>query len=301
MASPELHISKIHRSGVAVNVVINILDDIERRSVELPDFRLSDSSWSIKLERKSLCSDRKTDVIAIYLRSRFEDNVDARFSCDARAVFKLFPPQNGTMETIIKYLSKQKFNSDCNEHGIDNFIEWNHFLENYVHKNRACFRFEIYTNPLLRTSPRDMQEIGTAFHFVMKSVSTGEVTHSDEFNLRGIRWKIRAQRQNDELAVYLCGAEDDFDINWYWKTTVTFKLLSFYGESVERTISQIFRWGTVTWGTNLISWSDFMDPTRHYIANDSAIIFCSLVIHAPKPMWEIDPDSNGCGFDFNFE
>lgn len=283
---------EIHRSGVIVRVTISILNDlITGKAIELPDFRLSDVTWNIKILKKSASSDENTDVIAIHLISKF-DNDTNKWSCDARAVFKLHPIQNETQEkkSIIKCLPKQTFTNDCCEYGIENFIEWDHFVEHYVDRNKATFEMEIYANPLLQTALQDIQETGTVFHFMIKNVSTAEVSCSNEFSVRGVRWKVRAQKHNDQLAVYLCAAENDLDINWLWKTTVTFKLLPFNkNEAVEKTFGETFRWGSATWGTTLLKWADFIDPTKKYVANDCAIIFCGLIVHAPEPCWEIDP------------
>lgn len=127
----------------------------------------------------------------------------------------------------LKYLSKQTFDNDCCEHGIDNFIEWNQFLEHYVHEGKAHFEIEIYTNPLLKTIQKDIQETGTVFRFMIKNVSRAETTYSAEVKVCGIRWIARVQQENAKLAVYLCAMENDLDINWFWRVTVTFKLLTF--------------------------------------------------------------------------
>lgn len=277
----------VFRSGGVSNFTLNVIDDMQSKMVELPELRFSDVNWKIRLVKKSIGDNTKLDVISIYLVSYISDNT-VKWSCEARAVFKLLQIKNDIENSsIVKYLPKQLFTNDFCVHGIENFIEWNQFIEHYVFAQKAFFEIEIYANPSLRGFP--IQEIGSVFRFMITNVSSFVTSRSADVRLQGIRWHVRVQKQCNHLAVYLCAQEDDLDLNWCWNVTATFKLMSFErDEPVKKSFHQVYRWGVISWGTNLIKRDDFVDRNQHYVVNDSAIIFCELRVHPAKPMWQID-------------
>lgn len=84
--------NEIHRSGVIYSVTLDIIDDITHKTCELPEFRLSDICWRVKILKKSIAKVEHIDAIAIYLISNNENN-NSKWSCSARAVFKLIQIQ----------------------------------------------------------------------------------------------------------------------------------------------------------------------------------------------------------------
>lgn len=284
-----LDVSQVFTSGIKFDFILDVREDITSRYVELPEFRLSEAPWKIKMYKKSIGKeDKKKEFISIHLVSCLE--TEDRWSCEARAMFKL----NNTDEnnSLIQHLPKQKFDNNCKDYGIESFIEWNEFIRNFVYKDKAYFEIKIFANPLLRGGQINIEETGKVVHHMIKDVSNLGESYSDEFDLRGIKWRIVTKRNEENLEAYLCiPDESTLDINWSWKTNVTFKLIPFNREKsapVEIKFTEVFRWGMNSWGTHLMKWADFIDPNKFYVARDSAILFAYLNVEPAEPLWNHD-------------
>lgn len=280
--------AEVFRSGGVFNITVSVFDDVHAIMTESPAFQFCDINWKIRLVKKPIGDITERDVIAIYLVSNI-DNDNVKWSCEAKAVFKLLQLKSSDKNSaIVKCLPKQRFRNECCVHGIDNFIEWDQFIEHYVVGAKAIFQIEIYANPSLSISPIDIQEIGSVFRFMITNVSSFETSRSEDVLLQEIRWHVRVLKQNGYLAVFLSAQEVDLDLNWCYEVKATFKLLSFEHDPVKNSFCQIYRWGVISWGINLIKWDDFVDRDQHFVVNDSAFIFCEVRVEPAKPIWDID-------------
>lgn len=281
-------------------------ESLRLKSVESPQFKLNDVSWKIKLCKTSAIDDTdkeaisyakclfeedsSSDMIDIHLVSAYEGGT-VDWSCEAQAAFKLLHKDDDVGKSTVKYLSKRKFSNAKLSHGIDDFIKFNDFLENYVHENRATFEIEVITNPLSLMKQLEMDQMYGKFRVMIENVSKLESNLSSEVIVRNIKWRIKTKRENDALSVYLLGDENDMDMNWIYKVDVTFNLLSFDRsvKPIKHNLIHEFRCGSSIRGCKkLMEWSKFIDESKQFVSMDIANLFIQLKVDPPQPLWKID-------------
>ncbi|XP_055319202.1 uncharacterized protein LOC129576970 [Sitodiplosis mosellana] len=268
------------------------IDSLEAGEILSPEIKLSKLSWKIKL-----CKQMSDDVnfLGIFLVCEPPSDIGiAKWLCNVRVVFKLLSFAS-TEKEIIRLFSKKEFNQECLSHGVGEFCLWNDLLESknqYVRDNEATFEVEILTNPLNCIKMMEIEQMSVKLRVVVENVSKLGNTYSPEVIVRGIRWRIQTRKEDEHFAVYLWAIEEDMDMNWCWEVEYSFKLLSFNSkiEPVDcKTTSDVFRWGTPSWGYGkLIKWSEFMDPKKRFVRNDTAIIEVKFAVKSPKPLWECE-------------
>lgn len=271
------------------------IESLEAGEILSPEVKLSNLSWKIKLCRLSINDVNYIDISLVCVPP--SDIAVANWSCDVRATFKLLSFAS-TEKEIVKRLSKKKFDKDSLTHGIGQFCMWNDLIvpkNQYICDNEATFEVEILSNPLNCIKTRSMDQTATKLRLIVENVSKLGNTYSPEVIVRGIRWKIQTRKEDDYFAVYLWAVEDDMDMNWCWQVEYSFKLLSFNSkvESIDcKTTSDIFRWGTPSWGYGkLIKWSEFVDNKKRFVRNDTAILEVKFAVKPAKPLWECEKSS----------
>lgn len=261
-----------------------------------PEIKLSKLSWKVKLCKRIKCVNNCDEsFIDIFLVCEPSPDISiSKWSCKVCAVVKLLPFESAD-KAIIKRMPKKEFSNKCLLHGIYEFCSWNDFVDaknRYINEGEATFEVEILTNPLNCIKTMAMEQTSTKLRVIVENVSKLGNSYSPEVIVRGIRWKIQTRKEDDHFAVYLWAVEDDMDMNWCWEVEYSFKLLSFNSkiEPVDcKTTSDVFRWGTPSWGYGkLIKFTEFMDPRKRYVRNDTAILEVKFAVKAPKPLWECE-------------
>lgn len=282
------HGSEVFCSGIVFNCTIDVREDIKSKKIELPEFQLSGVLWQVGMWKKSIGpDDNRKEVIAIYLTSSM--GTQEKWSCEAQASFKLCNADDNN--SMIQYLPKQKFSNNSTSYGIESFIEWNEFIQHFVYKDKAMFEIKIFANPLLCKGPIEIEETGRVVRHTIKNVSKLGECHSDEFIVRGMKWIVVTKRNDSNLEAYLViPNENDLDKNWSWKAHVVFKLMSFDRNvrPVQIAFNEVFRWGMNSWGIHVMKWAEFIDPKKHFVAHDSAILFTDLRVEPAEPLWDSD-------------
>lgn len=255
-------------------------------SVVSPEIRLSDVNWKIELQKKTDETGIK-NVLGVFLVSKFDKNTE-NFSIKAQAAFKLLRNDGQMEESIIKHLPKVRFSSIKQSHGFDDFVDWIDFLDRFVNENGAVFEIEITAEPLIQTFGLD---IGYAkFRVVVNDVSELDSCYSSETVVRGIKWKLRIQRQDESLSAFLYGDTNDMDKHWSYRTECTLKLVSFHEDvrSIKYSFKHDFCMEMNALGYNkLLDWSDFVSAEKQYVRNDNACFIIEMKVDEPKPMWQI--------------
>lgn len=268
------------------------ITEFETNDVESPEFTLSNVPWKLLLRKKGASESNDSSVLDVCLVCGLvADNTIAKWSCEMCATFRLLSCES----EIVKHLSKKQFNNQNLSHSIDNFISWAELMDEknqFVLENEAVLEVVISSNPLNYRKSVGMEQTSTKLRVIVDGVSKLGNTYSPEVTVRGIRWKIQTKKEEDHFAVYLWAVEEDMDINWCWDVEYSFKLLSFNSkiEPIDcKTTSDIFRWGTPSWGYGkLIKWSEFVDPKRRFVRNDTAVIEVKFTVQPPKPLWECE-------------
>lgn len=271
------------------------IEHLNTREIESPEFSLSKVNWKIKLRKRSTSENNNdANVLDVFLVCAALSDVCSTWSCEVQANFKLLS-LNSSENDIEKSLSKKEFNNRCLSHGIHKFIEWSELVDpknSFVDENEAIFEIEILTNPLNCVKSMKMEQTSTKLRLIVENVSKLGNTYSPEVMVRGIRWKIQTKKEDEHFAVYLWAVEDDMDISWTWEVEYSFKLLSFNNkvEPIDcKSTSDLFRWGTPSWGYGkLIKWSEFVDPKRRFVRNDTAILQVQFTVMPPKPLWKCE-------------
>lgn len=272
------------------------INSLETGDIFSPELNLSKLSWKVKV-CKRLTSENSDDVnvVDVFLVCEPPSDIGIeKWSCRVRAVFKLLSLASSEKE-LTKVFSNKEFNNNCLSHGISEFCSWPDLLESqnhHVQENDVTFEVEILTSPLNCIKMMAMEQMSTKLRVIVENVSKLGNTYSPEVIVRSIRWKIQTRKEDEHFAVYLWAVEDDMDINWCWEVEYSFKLMSFNSkiEPVDcKTTSDIFRWGTPSWGYGkLIKWPEFMDPKKRFVRNDTVIIEVKFTVNPPKPLWECE-------------
>lgn len=273
-------------TAFTVNVNIENLKLFE--CVYSQPFELNQLNWRIKLKR--IANDEHS--LAIYLECVFVTNTIA-LSCEGQATVTLLPTSRDT-EPVVKRLRTKVFDYENCSIGVDDFIKWDKFAEEYVRGNVASFNIELLTGPLRRRR-KELQTIERSVaKFFVEIVGARNLDQcsSSEIVLRGIRWTVHCDKQDNCLAIFLNGNAADIDAEWTCTVEASFTLLSFKsdGENIAYQFTKDFgeTWKS-EWGyPQFIKWSTFVDETKEYISDDNrAKLYVQLKVEAAKPNWEL--------------
>lgn len=256
--------------------------------VESSEFTLSNLKWKVNISKRAAAG-----YIGVYLASQSECATD-KWTCEAQAAFKLWRKDDHNDQPVVKFLSKRQFSNENPCHGIEEFMEWNEFLEHFVTNNKVTFEIEISTDPLMLTAMpvSDVDQRYVKFRVSIKNVSKkNSIHHTPEVLVGGIRWKIQYQKSSDVFSIYLCATDEDMAPNWSYKVNATISLLSYSsdGSPVKRQFQKVFRRELLpSWGyREFISWEKLMDTDKSYVLNDCVILEISIKVDEPKADWEI--------------
>lgn len=170
-------------------------------------------------------------MLGVYLVAVVEnDSLD--WSCEAQAAFKLYQKDGRTENCVVKDLQKKTFDKRNQFHGIDEFLEWDNFMQNHVNENEAEFEIEISAGLLRRKNMafRHMNRVSTMIRVVIEGASklTNSCIYPSEHVVQGILWKVSCKKQNEFFSVFIRLDEDDVESNdWSYKADVSFELKSF--------------------------------------------------------------------------
>lgn len=253
--------------------------------VESSNVVLRDVSWKVKLCKrptKDIDTTKATNVVDIFLISALDDG-SGKWSCEAQAVFTLLQKEGQNDKTIRNVLQKQQFGDANLSFGIENFVDWDKFLAEYVNDNKAFLDVEISTNPLQRIVPSKMVQLYTRLHMFVENVSKLDEIFSSEVIVQGIKWKIHIEKIADNLAVYLL-ASDITDMSWSYSGDIKIELLSYDGRPLAQRLGHDFSWATPEAGFDkFLSWSEFIDSKNKYVVNDKANFIVEFKVDEPKP------------------
>lgn len=142
----------------------------------------------------------------------------------------------------------------------------------------------------------DVNDDSAIIEVVVENVSKLDVFESKAVNVRGIDWQFIVEKRDDVLDVYLRARSEIIpgtigtikQANTY-DVEATFQLLSFdpKGDWVKRSLdltgySAYFKWGAAKKGCrDFIKWNDFMDKTKQFVEDDSAIFVVRFTVAEP--------------------
>lgn len=268
--------------------------NLNTRAVYSQEIDLNNLKWKVKFSKKSTGGAKGDGYLAIHLESLF--NGDAvKWSCEAQAAFKLLQKNGQAENCVVKYLPKTTFDHMHSSHGVENFIKWNSFLEQFVQDSRATFEIEITTTPLKRK--RDvaqvMDRMSAKFAVIIENALKLEKCFSSKLVLQGVHWQVQVQRNGEFVAVFVLGDENDIDDNWFYNVTAKFTLLSFnrdvpsFCNEYKREFGKVrgFSWGY----SKFIEWSHFVDESKKYISRNKAKLLVELKVEHPNSDWKIQP------------
>lgn len=258
--------------------------------VESSEVTLSNLKWKVNISKRAT-----SGYIGVYLASQSKCATD-KWTCEAQAAFKLRHKDDHNDKPVVKFLSKRQFSNENPCHGIEEFMEWNEFLERFVTNNKVNFEIEISTNPLASMPASDIDQRYVKFRVSIKNVSKKDATrYTPEVVVGGIRWKMEFQKGSDAFSIFLRATTEDMAPNWSYKVNATFSLLSYSadGSPFARQIEKVFRRELQSsWGyKEFISWEKLMDTDKSYVLNDCVILEIAIKVDEPKADWEIGQPS----------
>lgn len=273
-------------------------------------FRLNNMQWKIKICKTAagcvavylVCEDKsflpqflkKLSWWANYLLKISLLDTD-KWSCETQTQFKLLHKSGENNRSVVKSLLKQTFSHAKPCHGIEHFMEWNEFMEDFVVNNEATLQIEILSKPLMFesiiASTSNIDQSYCKFRVLIENVSKFRFVSSRKVVLRGIRWYISIRKKGNHLSIYLCYITKDMPLNWYYKVNATLSLLSYHEDSppLRRFIEGNFRrelYANCGY-PNFISWESFIDTNNGYVHNNCATLEFKIKVDEPKELWGI--------------
>lgn len=265
--------------GTIVRFVVDVTNLSNQQNIISPTVTLNNLEWSVGLRMNG-------DFISISLRSHSKNSF--KYSCDAQANFKLYPQQKQS-HVAEKSLRKLTYTDTNSINEISTFIDFSNFKNYYVIDNRATFEIEISTI-LSKMAPKSFQQIYSRLHITLDEVSQLNEVVSTEVILRDIRWKVRTQRQNTFLNIYLEATQADFGKSSTYDVTANIKLLRFdNGESYTKSFTHEYHSSSTQAGVSpVLYWSQFLDKNNKFVFQDRAHILVEFKVAEPKTLWNFE-------------
>lgn len=278
---------------ISTNFYFSInVQNLTSTNVRSSELILSDVKWKVNIARKS------SGYVAVYLESELDKiATDDKWSCEAQAAFKLHHKDGQNDKSIVKYLSRQEFTDENPCCGIEEFIEWNEFVEHFVVDNEATFEIEISTNPKkpTPTPASNVDQRCVKFRVMIENVSQLKTIHTPEIVVGGLRWKVKIQKGIGTLGIFLCTNTNDMTSNWSYNVNAIFTLFSYRKDTpslIGRFERNFRRELSCDWGyPKLISWEDFIDKDKNYVLDDCVNLEFEVKVDKPKANWEIGQSS----------
>lgn len=251
--------------------------------VELPDIELSALSWKIIFEKREDHGEKHgNSVLDIYVGAThaFGANHFTKWSCEAEVKLRLLREIRG-VQIFEKCIPKRQYTNESPFCAIPDFLEWSELCQQFAKGNKAVFEIEISASPLHYLAPPTEQSF-IKMQVFLKNISNLNESYSPEVVLRGVRWKIHTFKEDEELGVYLEGAEEDFDLHWSYEVHAKFKLVSFNlnVKAIEGTFIHAFHSKSLKFGyKEFINWNSFIDE---YVKDDTANLIVELRAEEPK-------------------
>lgn len=250
--------------------------------LESPHIELNNLQWSIILCKKEINAQLFLSV-QLHSDSPHKDV----WSSDAIANFKLFP-QGGNVAVVEKTLTKQTYSNRNPSHEIENFINYDIFMRDYVSDFEANFEIEISTSKS-KKSESGLQQIYTKFHVLLNNVTNLGKRILPEVILRDIGWTVVIERNDDKISLFVEANKNDFDKSVSYDTSATITVLSLDSQKpvFAPTISNNIRWSSNKLGKNdFMEWTSFTDPDNKFILDNEAHLLIEIKVGAPKSLWE---------------
>lgn len=268
------------RTVVRFSVDVN---ELETECMKSPDFELNSIFWTVELCKSS-------DFVNATLVSFLAEDANSKWSCSAEATIKLRSPvHDESGKKIEKKIEKQSFNIHNLTNGLNEIVEWNDLLANYVYENETYVEIEIAVDPPVRS--KQTETGASLFIIYVENVSNLTAPYfSPDFVVRGIRWNVEIKREStDHLGIYLHASKEDLVGNESWVVTVSFELISWRlktpSDNVQRIMMQRFG-KDETWGyQKFVEWNKLMDPKNELIKDDIAWFNVHLQVDHPKLGW----------------
>lgn len=150
--------------------------------------------------------------------------------------------------------------------------------------------FSIAIEPPILTIDLNVDQRYARFHVVVKNVDKLGEFHSFDTVVRGIKWKLLAEKVGDDLSLYLCADENGMDKKWFHKIEVNVQSVSFDDDiaPIKKSLIHELRCGRSSCGfQKFIGWTDFMDADKKYVEDNAAFFLVELEVSDPEPLFEI--------------
>lgn len=281
---------------------VNAKDLEKSKSVSTAKFEVSNSKWRVRFSRESINS----NMLAIHLENVslkkpwiFSKNRKewSRSSREAQATFKLLQPDGRAIKPIVKHLSIKTFDSKYFSHGVDDFIEWGAFLNDYTRGNLATFEINISPAPLQleRHTKVKMMPVSAKMIVVIRGAKKMAFTGYPKTTAQGICWDVIVQKFNEHLSVNMIAIKEDMDDNWYYKAVVKIALISSVPDSKSVSCNIVVDCvkGETNYAVNeFLKWSDFVDESKGYIDDmNKAKLSIEIQVDGPQPLWKLQSTS----------
>lgn len=260
--------------------------NIDELPYELPDIELGALSWKIIFIKREYHEKKHSNpVLDIYVGAThvFGANHFTKWSCEAEVKLRLLREMKG-VQIFEKCIPKRQYTNESPFFAIPEFLEWSELCHQFVKGNKAVFEIEISASPLHYLAPPTEQSF-TKMQVFLKNISNLNESCSPEVVLRGVRWTIRTVKEDEELGVYLEGAEEDFDLNWSYEVHAKFKLVSFNlnVKAIEGTFIHAFHSKSSKFGyKQFMNWNSFINEKNEYVKDDTANLIVELRAEEPK-------------------
>lgn len=264
------------------------VDKLGSDCINSPDIIINSLPWTIRLCKRS---NAYTDYdeygynLDLYLESPFSRVTD--WSCEAQAVIKLLPRVDGNFTPIQKNITKQEFHSSNSIYELKSFVKHDDLLEKYTTNNVATFEITLSTNPLKKKLT--LSEKSSKFLMTIDQLKDFQSVSTTEIILRGMRWTVVAEKDDDYLSLHIEVNKEDINSDWGWDVTASFKLISTSKEkSQTRTVTHTFDLRSTRGGIpRFIPWSDLLYSENGFDQNDTVIFFVELSVGPPKLLWTL--------------
>lgn len=243
-----------------------------------PTILLNNLNWTLKMCYSGEDVKFKLTAVPNFLSSYWACDADIRLKVLGSHSENVFHETNW---------NNVKYSSLLNSNTYDKFMDKNTFATEYEKDKKVKFEVEFSTTPLEMRPPRPIQEVIRTYekiYFKLHNFSTFWETVSPETNVQGVRWRVRIEKNNNQLYAYLSADPNDFDVDSTYKVFGVFKLLSF--DSSKQNIAPEF---TRDFGQYITSHSvgEFLldgssNENQTYVQHDCANIVVEFKVHKSK-------------------
>lgn len=271
----------IQQLGTVFEFRANVSSLVNQEYIQSSPIPLNNLVWTVELTKNS-----HAESLQVVLKS-VSNTTLPYWTCEVYAVIKLFHKDGDETKAVTIHLDKTEYSNVKNEYINTNFIDWKNFMENYVKNNEAIFEIELSMYPLNCQKPTDINQLYQRLHITLDNVSKLKEINSSVMLLRGIKWQIRIEQNENNLTAFLSAEENDLDISSTYKVNGFFKLLSFDSdkEASVKMFNHEIRRGSSRVRTLLLDWNESDNESSPYVENDRINLLVEFKVGKPKSLW----------------